>query len=439
MHRTRFAAFAALLSSSLIAAPRVHAQPAADAKPSEADLAAAKERYAEGKTKFDAKDFAGAVEAFKESYRLSKNPLLLYNIGFTLDQMAERPMALFYYQKYVAAAPAGDGNAKLARERIDALMREIEQASLDAPATSAPAAPTAGGEAAATAATGPARAADPATKTVTKFEHAVIDAAPPGKPIDIGAFVPGSLQVQLFYRAAGEAKFHSVPMKARYNERVARIPAGKTKAGSVQYYIEARDGSGKLIARSGKPTSPNIVFVEAGAAPHYYADLGDAASFHADEGNAEETTPTSSGDGWLDAGSGKFKALKWGTTGSAIGFLALSATFYFVAKDAGASLEDEASGSISDDCPEGPPCRSFSGDQQSLEGRGERFETMANVALGVGAVSAVAAGIFWYLDIKDRRARAAGRAGAPADEPKGVSYGAVLTPDYVGGAAAVRF
>ena len=48
----------------------------------------AKKAYGEGKRLFDAKKFADAVDKFKESYRLSRNPLLLYNVGFTLDQKA---------------------------------------------------------------------------------------------------------------------------------------------------------------------------------------------------------------------------------------------------------------------------------------------------------------------------------------------------------------
>ena len=53
----------------------------APAGPSAADMEKAKEQFIKGRELFDANDFTGAVSAFKESYRLSRNALLLYNIG----------------------------------------------------------------------------------------------------------------------------------------------------------------------------------------------------------------------------------------------------------------------------------------------------------------------------------------------------------------------
>src|SRR5215475_9685769 len=78
-----------------IAAPRTSF--ADEAPPSPADLAAAKKAYAEGKALHDKGNLPEAVEKFKESYRLSKNPLLLYNIAFTMDEAGTKDLALFYY------------------------------------------------------------------------------------------------------------------------------------------------------------------------------------------------------------------------------------------------------------------------------------------------------------------------------------------------------
>jgi tetratricopeptide (TPR) repeat protein len=427
------------------AAPAAAAAP--EAGPSAVDLEKAKQRFAHGKERFDKKDYAGAVEDFKESYRLSKNPVLLYNVGFTLDQLGQRALALFYYQKFVAAVPADNANVAPARERITALQKDIEDASLGgAPVpAAATATPTPNG---APANPAPAAGAD-GSKSVSAFEHKLIDSAPPGKPIDIGAFVPeGGYQVALFYRAAGEAKFTSVDMKPRYNERVGRIPAAKTRAApTVQYYIEVRDPNGQIVDRSGKSTSPNLVFLEKTALPHYYADLGDDRSYHEDSevaaaptyaGGAVEPSTRSNG-GWLDTSSTRFGYLKWGTTWTTVGMLALSGTFYFIASDAASSLEDEASSSSSDECPSGPPCRAFSKKQRDLEARGERFENLSKISLGVGATAAVAAGVFWYLDLKDRRAgRSSQRASLGHDESP-LTAAPVVSPDYVGGAALLRF
>jgi tetratricopeptide (TPR) repeat protein len=452
MNRTRIAACA--VAGALFAAPAASAQPAAGkpaadkpaaaspapaapanpAQPSPAELEQAKQHFAKGKELFDQKKLGEAVEEFKESYRLSKNPVLLYNIGFTLDQLGQRALALFYYQKFIAAVPADNPNIAPARERIEVLQKDIEDASLSgAPVGAAPAPGS-------TASTPAAEAA----RVVTKFEHVILESAPPGKPIDIGAFVPpGNFQVSLFFRAAGEPKFASVEMKARYNERVGRIPATRTRAPTVQYYIEARDEHGKLVERSGKSTSPNLIFIEKSAKPHYYADLGDDSAYHEDVdvdtsgysggGGQQE----SSGGGWFDTTTRRFTYLKWGATAGAVGFLALSTTFYLVARNAASNLEDEVSSSLGGDCPEGPPCNAFSGKQQDLEGKGERFELLANVSLAVGATAAVAAGALWYFDLRDRSARLNARSGG--DEPGKVTAAPVLAPDFIGGAAAVRF
>ena len=105
---------------------------------------------------------------------------------------------------------------------------------------------------------------------------------------------------------ASESKFARVEMKPRYNERVGRIPADKTRAATVQYYIEVRDPNGQIVERSGKATSPNLIFLEKDALPHYYADLGDDRSYHEDgevevgpfDGGSRQAEPGRSGPSW---------------------------------------------------------------------------------------------------------------------------------------------
>jgi hypothetical protein len=85
-----------------------------------------------------------------------------------------------------------------------------------------------------------------------------------------------------------------------------------------------------------------------------------------------------------------------------------------------------------------PPCRTFSDKQQSLEGKGERFEKYANISLGVGAAAAVGAGLLWYLEIRDARKRRQHSSESNNDEPN-LSAAPVVGEGFVGGAAAVRF
>src|SRR5690348_7351886 len=86
----------------------------ADETPTKEQLDQAKKAFAEGKTLHDQGKLLDAVEKFKESYRLSKNPLLLYNIGLTLDEAGQKDSALLYYRKFLSDAP------KNAQQRVAA-------------------------------------------------------------------------------------------------------------------------------------------------------------------------------------------------------------------------------------------------------------------------------------------------------------------------------
>jgi hypothetical protein len=434
-----------------LAASTAAAQKKGGGKPSAADIEKAKQHFGKGKELFDKKDFKGAVIEFKESYKLSKNPLLLYNIGYTLDQLGDKSLALFYYQKYLTDAPPSDGNRATAKTRADVLAREMEEASLSGEPTTTPG-PTTTPEP--TTTPGPTTTpeptpVDPAAPTgpVDRFMHNIIDEAPPGKPIDVSAFIPPGKgwRVLLLFRSAGESKFTVVEMKPRYNEMIGRIPAAKTVGASVQYYIEVRDAAGKVVDRSGKQTSPHLVFLDKSAKPRFYADLGDeTATPIAEEdqevaggamlGQGATTEPTPAGDGWLDAGSSKFSKLKWGTTIGAGGLLAVSMTLYYLSGKAGSDLEDEASASKSGaECGGAPPCRTFSDKQQGLEGRGERFETFGTITLAVGGVAAIGAGVLWWMERSHKKRKQA----ATSDNP--LTAIPVVGDDFVGGAAAVRF
>jgi hypothetical protein len=407
--------------------------------PSDEDIAQAKAHFLKGKALFDKggkANLKAAVAEFKESYRLSKNPLLLYNIGYTLDQLGDRSMALFYYQKYLTEAPKSDGNRATAQTRVEALESEVDQGSLSeggedaAPGAAAPA-----GKPEGSAAVAPA---------VDRFQHNVIDEAPPGRPIDVSAFVPAdtNYKVLLFFRAAGEAKFSSVPMKPRYNEVIGRIPAGKTTGASVQYYIEVRDESDKLVDRSGKSTSPHLVYLQKGADARYYADLGDESAVPVSEDEVVASgggLNLSSEEEWTDAGSSKYRRLKWVAAGLAVELVAQSAAFALLSSRASSDLAAEAAASSAgDECAgRAPPCRAFTEHQRSLELRGQRFETWAAISLGVGLAAAAGAGVLWYFERRETRKAREERRRAP-DEPT-FSATPVVGDDFVGGAAAVRF
>lgn len=408
------------------------------AAPTAEQLAEAKAAFLKGRELFDAKDFEGAVKEFKESYRLSRNPLLLYNVGFTLDELKDKRMALFYYEKFLKDAPEDAAQRGEVAARAKTLRRDLEADSVFAGDSGTKKPPEE------KPTKKPAKDA-----TAEDFQHKVVDEAPPGKPLDLTCFVPedSGWQVTLYYRAAGDDKFTAVGMRPRYNELVGRVPAPKMAGKSLQYYIEVKDRDTKLVTRSGRATSPQLVLIDAAAKPRYYPDLDDDRSYaSADTGPAvgggTEQPGLVLGDpngGFMDVGSKKFGYAKWGATGATLGMLTLSVTFYLVAAQAQSSLEGEAAASTTQDsCPSGPPCRGYSDIQKQWETKGERYEKLTNITLGLGLVSAGIASYFWW---KESKARKSAERAATAKAKGGHEFIAapVVGDQFVGAAAAVRF
>ena len=80
--------------------------PATQAPPTQAELDQAKKAFEEGNALYKAGKLPEAIDKLKESFRLSRNAFLLYNIGHTYDQLGQKDMVLFYYRKFLASAPA---------------------------------------------------------------------------------------------------------------------------------------------------------------------------------------------------------------------------------------------------------------------------------------------------------------------------------------------
>lgn len=431
-----------------------------DPAPTKEQLEAAKKAFGEGKALYEEGKFAEAVEKFKESYRLSRNPLLLYNIGHTLDQAGQKDKALFYYRKFLADAPQNAAQRKDVTKRVEVLEKENLEA--DLMGTSAPAA--------ATTPTAPAKAEEPkkevqikpaGTYSESDFEHQLVEVAPPGKPLDITAFVPedSGFTVTLYYRGSGDAKFVAKPMKWRYKELVGRIPASKVAGTSLQYYIEVKDQAGNAIAKSGKSTSPNLIYIEAGATPRFYPDLTDdgeqtltASQIRArDESDDplggtkqevdredEELTgaPESAlpGTGFSDVGSSKFNKVKWVSTGAAGVFVGGAIVSYLLAKK-------QADNLVADSTSCGtPPCRQFDEEYDlAVQNAGKRYNTIHQVSTALGVVSVGVAGYFWYRELTAKK-RGELKVGNKNGSPE-TSW--AITPSFsegfTGATAATRF
>lgn len=102
-------------------------EPTAAPAPStnEADRARAAELFTNGSTLYDEGEYESAIVAFRESYRLSNEPALFYNIANSLERMGDLDAARSELNTYRALAPA-DEREKLDR-RIATLDRRIEE------------------------------------------------------------------------------------------------------------------------------------------------------------------------------------------------------------------------------------------------------------------------------------------------------------------------
>ena len=429
--------------------------------PTPEQLDQAKKAFAEGKALHDQGKLTEAIEKFKESYRLSKNPLLLYNIGLTLDEASQKDpalkdSALLYYRKFLSDAPADAAQRATATDRVKTLEKEKLEADLNGTGTPTKTEPTT------TKPTGPSGKIKPAgTYSASDFQHMALDSVPPGKPIDITASVPedSGWTVTLFYRGSGDSTFTSRPMTWRYKELVARIPAKKVAGNSIQYYLEVKDQSGAVVTRAGKSTDPNLVSIEAGAQPHFYMDMNDeggqvsaSEQRHSDEEDPlhprsaqvethetppDETPvdhPTGPGDGFTDVGSKKFTYAKWGTTGAAVGLIGLGIGMYIMAgKQADNIVAD------SKNCGT-PPCRQFDSQfDKAYQDAGHNYQTLSNVGFVVGIGAAAVAGYFWYREMSAKK-HGELKPASTAASPETTWFVAPSVGDgYTGAAAMARF
>lgn len=134
-----------LLSLGLTLAPlRVSAQGAATASASAAgdekaaNLKRAEELYRNGERLYTEGSYESAILAFQESYELSKEPQLLYNIGNAYERLGDFGNARRYLDQYRAFAPEKEREPLSRRiQTLDQRQREKEQKERDAAAAAA--------------------------------------------------------------------------------------------------------------------------------------------------------------------------------------------------------------------------------------------------------------------------------------------------------------
>ncbi len=455
----RFLLTLAIALVAIVAAPTPTAF-ADDPAPTPQQLDAAKKAFMEGKTLHDQGKLPEAIEKFKESYRLSKKPTLLYNIGITMEEAGMEDLALFYYRKFLTDAPADAAQHDEVVGKVKALEKKFDpNAGKTTPEVKPEVKPEIKpdpGE----HKTGPIKPAG--TYAEKDFQHQVVEDAPPGKPLDVSAFVPedSGWVVTLYFRGAGDPKFNAKPMRWHYKQLIARIPGSKVSGSSIQYYVEARDAAGKEVARAGKSTSPNLVNIDATAQAHFFPDFtddttgatvgttGDPTKHHDEEDPLHKgsgtpvvtdpveqpVAPIDGSGGPMDVGSTKFKYLKIGTTVGAGVFLGLSVVLYLAAGSQASNLVNDAKSCGT------PPCRAFDATDQSFQDAGHSRQTFSRIALGAGVVTAGVAAYFWYRELS---AKKHGESPTVATKPTTGLDSMIVAPaigdGFTGAAVAARF
>jgi tetratricopeptide (TPR) repeat protein len=90
----------------------------AHAQTEDETIARAKEHYINGKEHYAAKRYQEALDAFKESYNLSGEPNLLFNLGLCSEKVGDSERAIAYYEVYLEELPDSP-DTELVRKRME--------------------------------------------------------------------------------------------------------------------------------------------------------------------------------------------------------------------------------------------------------------------------------------------------------------------------------
>lgn len=401
-----------ILAASLLAfcLSAASARPARAQDLSEQDKAAAKDHYDKGRAAFDQGKYDEAVKELKQSYMLSRKPAILFNIGQTYKQLGDAPLALHFFQKFVAEAEPTDPNRSVAQAAIEELNAEAARR----------------GQTLAPPGEGQPAEGQPTETKPPDFRHVAIGEAPPRHPVDVKIRLGEEAKAFpsfLYYRAPGEESFAKVPMAPAAEGSTdlwARIPKRiMSKGKSVQYYVETRGPDGAVYGASGTGANPNVIVVDPKAKRKDNPDL--------DEGEPEP------GKGPPDY-TRFYKPAKWVTAGLATVSLGVAVGFGAYGARLTTDLEKRARES-SVKTPEGSwsyPQLYWDGDSEDLDQKGRRTNTIATLFALTGGALAVASGVLFFLDYRRAEAEHA------ADEEE-LSLLPMVGPDFAGGAAAFRF
>lgn len=214
----------------------------AAATPAHADRKAALKHYSAGTKAYNLGHFDQAITSFEKAYDEDPQAILLFNIAQSHRQLGNAERALFFYRRYLEAAPDAKNRAE-----VEGRMTEM-QAKLDRvqPAPVVPGAPSP---------TPPPVTADakprtepPTVAPTTEPEPVVQEQSPtssPGRPLRLGAYIAAGVGVAAL---ATGAIFGNMAKSAGDTQSKAAVydhdadQAGKTKE-TMQYVFYGVGGA----------------------------------------------------------------------------------------------------------------------------------------------------------------------------------------------------
>ncbi len=328
---------------------------------SQGKVDAAKTAFEAANDLYKAGKLVEAIAKLEESYALSSNAFLLFNIGRIHDELGQKELALHYFRKFLASAPANAPMRPDVVKRVAALEKEgVPEGD-------------------------PARTRTPGGGAAIELRHDVVETSPPGQPIVVTVTAPRpDLRVEVQFRGSDDETFTTLLMTPRGDDRVATIPGDRVHGNYLQYFIEAKTPTGSVAARVGRSTSPNLIAIEGSSSSRAGLELDPLVDSRRFVDRPAQPPPP-------------YGAATLVSTVAAGALIGTSIATYMLAKRQSDRLRADATA-----CGM-PPCTPFDeAYDQRLQTLGERYNLAYRVSavLSIGAVGA--AGYFWYRRLSER-------------------------------------
>jgi hypothetical protein len=331
-------------------------------------LVRAQQHYQAGLDHYKAQKYDDALREFQTAFSLKPIPRVLVNIGQTYLAMGNKAAALEQLQQFLHLARLSDPE----RAGVEKQVQELSATTAPPPDTEEELAQPEPLPEDRSERTTRKAAEGPALLVHTPPEETAV-----GKAIPLVVELPAGIQaavVSAHYRNAGDAAFTRLLLEPQGNAYVTAIPGRKVRGSAVQYYVQAFDEGGRVVAVSGTETSPHLVVVAGGAA---YSP------------RTPRPAPVSRYRKWF-----------WASVVAAGALLTTGTVTALLAKNRENALEQRANASIA--LGEGHRAL-WSQDDANLETEGQTFEAVSVLTLIMGGVAAGGAGTFWFLERHEPR------------------------------------